>query len=675
MRSGSLSPSAALRSSPTPEKDFVDLSRLPPVYVISAHLDEDELHVIEDFLIKCHATLTYDAAEARIFLSNLNTKKRAQFELRKLRIWTEETSNWKSSLGDSKGKRNSREREDNPRKRQRRSSSIISVSSNEHTEYNHGPSGRSGAGFHKIVAELNDASILVLKTQWLKDTISKDNLVDISDYLVYEGNRVERPSDTTSEPPSRKGTNDSIHDGQDQSEDILERARADTPPPSKGPVSRFISAPHGSRRFKDQLHHSRWGGNDTEKPQVLQLETSSQENSSDLELPPPPEWATKNLKYACQRSTPDNSLNEEFIDLLKKIRLARLLTADEIGVRAYSTSIAAIAAVPTKIISPQEIIRLPGCDVKIANLWVEYHNTGKVSAASEVDTDETLQILNKFYQIWGVGDKTARDFFDRGWRDVDDIVEYGWGQLSRVQQIGVKFYDEFQQGIPRAEVEAIEAKVLEHAIRVRDQGIEVLVVGGYRRGKLESGDVDVIVSHRQLDKTANLVTDIVASLEQEGWVTHTLRLDLTNTHRGQNTLALKGSALAIGSGFDTLDKALIVWQDIDWPTKDEDLKKDPRAKNPNIHRRVDIIVSAWRTVGCAVLGWSGGTTFQRDVRRYAKYVKEWKFDSSGIRNRRTAEVVRLEGPDGVTGSMVDAEKTVFNGLGLVYREPWERCTG
>jgi len=178
-----------------------------------------------------------------------------------------------------------------------------------------------------------------------------------------------------------------------------------------------------------------------------------------------------------------------------------------------------------------------------------------------------------------------------------------------------------------------------------------------------------------LAKTENLVVDVIASLEEEGWITHTLRVDSTNSNRGQTPVALKTLQVVIGSGFDTLDKGLVVWQDINWPTKEADLRKDPKAKNPNIHRRVDIIISAWRTVGCAVLGWSGGTTFQRDVRRYAKYLKEWKFDSSGIRSRRTGEIVRLEGPEGVSGSMIDAEKAVFEGLGLAYREPWERCTG
>jgi DNA polymerase IV len=124
-----------------------------------------------------------------------------------------------------------------------------------------------------------------------------------------------------------------------------------------------------------------------------------------------------------------------------------------------------------------------------------------------------------------------------------------------------------------------------------------------------------------------------------------------------------------------LDKALVVWQDPVWTTREADLIANPKAKNPNIHRRVDIIISPSRTVGCAVTGWTSGTTFQRDLRRYARKVRGWKFDSSGVRDRNTGEVVELEGPEGVSGSMVDAEKKVFEGFGLEYREPSERCTG
>ncbi len=247
-----------------------------------------------------------------------------------------------------------------------------------------------------------------------------------------------------------------------------------------------------------------------------------------------------------------------------------------------------------------------------------------------------------------------------GWRDLDDVVEYGWDSLSRVQQIGVKYYDEFLLKIPRVEVEDIGKIILEHA-RAFDDGYEMTIVGGYRRGKSESGDVDVIISHRNENLTLNLVEKLVLSLERESYITHTLSLWTRNSERKQAPLPWKGEGRGWGSGFDTLDKALVVWQDA------------RNADSP--HRRVDIIVSPWKTVGCAVLGWSGETTFQRDLRRYCKKEKSLKFDSSGIRSRVDGSWVDFESIDGLAANMEEAEKLVFAGLGLPWRPPRERCTG
>jgi DNA polymerase IV len=133
-----------------------------------------------------------------------------------------------------------------------------------------------------------------------------------------------------------------------------------------------------------------------------------------------------------------------------------------------------------------------------------------------------------------------------------------------------------------------------------------------------------------------------------------------------------------GSGFDTLDKALVVWQD----RAGHNTAKTGSSGNEGLlppHRRVDIIISPWKTVGCAVLGWSGGTTFQRDIRRFCKKEKGLKFDSSGIRSREDGSWLDMEGPGGgwpgPAPDMETAERRVFAGLGLTYRAPEERCTG
>ncbi|KAF2100360.1 Nucleotidyltransferase [Rhizodiscina lignyota] len=678
----------------------LDLSVLPPIFLLPTHIDIETRHELEEKLMEAGALLTYNISEAQIVVGNISTKRRAALELRMRKRWTEEVLD--SSTGRKRGREDGDEDQQASNKRLRHESGFVKTKVNRNTEHtadsgNESTESEDEQSTSKSLARevqppdtsaepihLHEANILpsigepgmetvhVVKVSWLETVFEHEKLVPLRYYLIYSGRTIERPFGA---PTST----------------IIERAKDDASASApRGRHSQYVPAlTHGPRRLgaHQHAHHTQ------SKAKLLQQTTSDYEGSGD-EFPEPPEWVKRDIKYACQRSTPTDQANADFIAELKKIKLARLLTGDEIGVRAYSTSIAALAAYPYKVGNPKEILQLPGCDVKIANLWIEWRNNdGKIGAAEEAEEDETMQVLKRFYDIWGVGATTAREFyFDKGWRDLDDIVEFGWKGLTRVQQIGVKYYEEFQKGIPRAEVESIAAVIKDHAIRVRDTGIEVLVVGGYRRGKQESGDVDIVVSHRELGKTANLVTDIVASLETEDWITHTLLLSLTGTHRGQATLPFKGAGPA-GHGFDTLDKALVVWQDPNWPGKpklskassrsssstgeqEQSKKKKQQAKNSNIHRRVDIIISPWRTVGCAVMGWSGGTTFQRDVRRYAKNVKGWKFDSSGVRDRRTGLAVDLEGPEGVHGGlgMVDAEKKVFEGMGLVWRDPSERCT-
>jgi DNA polymerase IV len=302
-------------------------------------------------------------------------------------------------------------------------------------------------------------------------------------------------------------------------------------------------------------------------------------------------------------------------------------------------------------------------------LFQEFKDTGQVKEAQDDTSDPKLTTLRLFYSIWGVAETTARDFYNRGWRDLDDVVEYGWETLTRVQQIGVKYHEELQLGIPRAEVEAIAAAVLAHAEGLRP-GFRMEIVGGYRRGKSESGDADVVLSHPDEAATRDFVGALVVSLEQAGLVTHTLALSTTNSERGQVPVSWKGNAgKKIGqAGFDTLDKAMVIWQE---PAA------DASQPNPNPHRRVDIIVSPWKTVGCAVLGWSGGTTFQRDVRRWCKRERGLKFDSSGVRSRKDGSWVDLESGEGGESApdMLTAERRVFEGLGLAWRAPEERCTG
>jgi DNA polymerase IV len=697
-RIGSLSPTSTISG--------LDLSCLPPIAILNAHLTDDENSLLKETLRQYDAPLTTDVARAKIFIGKVATSRRAEFELRSRKIAIEEVPSPKRHASLVKTDLSSRKR----KRHSDGSGKLEPIQRDDSTTEDEGAEDtetEDEASLSQQDAPLSSPSVKdsqsrttslfdnpssndivwVVRTGWLEACVTAGQLVPLGDNLVYKGKVLERPkplkaksiksvfSAALKAAPTSKiqlaTPPDAVHG-------ILGRAKTDiVGNVPKSTHQRHQSGNHASRRFEGKSFApstQQQGQSYAAHTAHLLQTTTSEYEGVDSDFPQPPDWVEKHVKYSCQRFTPADGQNEDFLEQLRKIRTARTLIDDEIGVRAYSTIIASIAAYPHKLSHPRELAQLPGCDDKTAVLFVEWKNSDKIQAVEDFENDEAMKVLRSFYDIWGVGAKTARNFYyNHHWTELDDIIEFGWNDLDRVQQIGLKYYDEFLVPIPRPEVEQIASVVREHAVRLRDDRVTVTIVGGYRRGKLASGDVDMIVSHPDLEATAGLVREIVESLEETEWITHTLTMSLANTNRGQHTLPFR-SVKGAGVGFDTLDKALVVWQNPEWPTREEDIAENPRTKNPNIHRRVDIIISPWRTVGCAVMGWSGGTTFQRDLRRYAKAIKGWKFDSSGIRSRATGEAVPLEGPEGVDGTPEDAEKAVFEGLGLEFIPPEYRVT-
>lgn len=684
-------------------------AEFPPIFVLPTRLSLEDLHRLEEELGRFEATLTYDVSEARIFLGTISQRKRAALELRARGVWTEDVEVAAlpvvgSSAAGAAGKRRetlgSESESSTPSAKRRRLASSkgkgwsqhdpVDLSSVDSTESEgvgtdaeikapsppkqHKMPSQSSTGTIELQTQdaiVPENHVKVVKLEWITQSIKARRALDIDRYVVYHGKVIARPQDLAKKQhiPTSSVKKDS--------EGILARAIGDAASkPTQSSQSSFAS------KFASSSSHK--GGDSSQQqqyhPPKLYRQSTSEHDATIL-IPPAPDWVRDRVIYACMRSAPLHPPNEAFITQLVKIRKVRELTLDEIGVRAYSTSIAALAAYPYELRTPVEVLSLPGCDTKIANLFVEFRNSvnGKLEAADVLDSDPAISTIYQFYNIWGVGAKTAREFYyQRQWRDLDDVIEHGWNHLSRVQQIGLKYYDEFSAGIPRAEVAEIAKTIHRHANLVRPgceydgQGIECIIVGGYRRGKETLGDLDLVLSHRDERVTKDLVIDVVGSLENEGWITHTLALHMTTSNREQQTLPFRGNTGL--HHFDSLDKALIVWQDPNFEIEtnnNADAETQP-VKNPNPHRRVDIIISPWRTVGCAVLGWSGDTTFERDLRRYAKKAHGWKFDSSGVRERTSGgKVIDLE-KGGRTWE--ERERLVMEGLGVGWRPASERCT-
>ena len=625
---------------------------------------ENKTAALQDLELEIGTSLTCNNAETNIFVGKVSKAKRARMELNTINVSTEPVIREEEEVAQLAKKRRKVEKpteeedgyiwidsditsEDDAdeetvvvKKLKSKAKAVGSPAQGSSI------SPSSSKSLDKMDEE---GTVKVLQLSWYTESVKAGKVLPIKKYLVYEGRRVDKPDAKATKLKPTKLLPASI----------LSRARADSPPPAS--VSQSHRHKRGSSHAQTQSQHSQ------HKRAHLVHETTS-EHEEVRNLPPLPDYCTK--QYCCQRPTPSPTSNDPFISQLRKILLARKLLSDNIGERAYNAAIASIAAYPHTITSVEEITRLPFCGPKYAGLFQEWKDTGHIREVDDFESNPKMQVLSIFYEIHDVAGKTANQFYDKGWRDLDDIIEFGWKTIEPNQQVGVKYYDDFQAKIPREEVERIGDVVLGYAEKIRE-GFRMVICGGYRRGKKMCGDVDIILTHPDEDATNHFIDDLIYDLKQDNWIRYKLQMSNKNSNRGQEPLNWKGGMPRSGYGFDTLDKALVVWQDPNWPTKEADLALDPKFKNPNMHRRVDIIISPWKTAGCAIVGWTGGTMFERDIRRYCRYELGYKFDSSGVRRLDDGSWVDLEGKE---TDLFIKEKKVFGGLGLEWREPTLRCT-
>lgn len=107
----------------------------------------------------------------------------------------------------------------------------------------------------------------------------------------------------------------------------------------------------------------------------------------------------------------------------------------------------------------------------------------------------------------------CRYIFIQGLATLDDLKENG--NLNHQQLVGLKYYDEFLDRMPRIEAEEI-GKVVMEATQFISPGLCSVVCGSFRRGKPTCGDVDVLVSHPDGHSHKDVMPQLLKRLKETG---------------------------------------------------------------------------------------------------------------------------------------------------------------
>jgi DNA ligase-1 len=109
-----------------------------------------------------------------------------------------------------------------------------------------------------------------------------------------------------------------------------------------------------------------------------------------------------------------------------------------------------------------------------------------------------------FMNIHGVGPKNAEKLVKSGFTSIDDLrkcKDIG-EHLNDVQQLGLKYYEDMLIRIPREEIFRHE-NYLKQIIKILDVpkgSVHFTIAGSYRRGKEDSGDIDILFSSKSKKK-------------------------------------------------------------------------------------------------------------------------------------------------------------------------------
>uniref|UniRef100_A0A3Q2ZPS6 DNA polymerase n=1 Tax=Kryptolebias marmoratus TaxID=37003 RepID=A0A3Q2ZPS6_KRYMA len=319
-----------------------------------------------------------------------------------------------------------------------------------------------------------------------------------------------------------------------------------------------------------------------------------------------------------KRKAPQESLNEGITDFLVELaNYEKNVNRAIHKYNAYRKAASTIAKYPQKIKSGEEAKKLDGVGAKIAEKIDEFLQTGKLRKLEKIRNDDTSSSINFLTRVTGIG-----CWFFFFFADLKKIEH----KLNHHQKIGLKYFEEFEKRIPRAEMEKME--VLEKI----DTEYIGTICGSYRRGAASSGDIDILLTHpkytSETEKQPKLLHDVVDHLESIGFVTDTLS---------------KGDTKFMG-----------VCQ----------LQESDDDEEEHLHRRIDIRLIPKDQYYCGVLYFTGSDIFNKNMRTHA-------LEKGFTLNEYT---IRPLGVTGVAGEplLVDSEKDIFDYIQYKYREPKDR---
>jgi DNA polymerase IV len=325
--------------------------------------------------------------------------------------------------------------------------------------------------------------------------------------------------------------------------------------------------------------------------------------------------------------------NAQTIEKLQEMATMYESRGDQWRTKAFREAIGRLRRHSQLIRTSQEARNI-GLGESVAAQVEEIVSTGRYKRLEYAQNDPRTQVLKLFKGVYGAGEATAYSWIAQGFRTLEGLRNKA--DLTPNQRIGLEHYDDFQQRIPRKEVEQ-HAAVVERALQAADPKLQLIVGGSYRRGSKDSGDIDCIITMEGADivRIRTLMLDtVIPALTDQGFLKVALaagRSSRDDTSKWHGASVLPGSER--------------------W-------------------RRIDFLFVPWEELGAALIYFTGNDLFNRSI-RFLAGKKGMRLNQHGLCKHVMRGPKRQRINDGTLVESHD-ERRIFQILGVPYRAPEDR---
>jgi len=218
---------------------------------------------------------------------------------------------------------------------------------------------------------------------------------------------------------------------------------------------------------------------------------------------------------------------QTIIDSLEILRKRDVAEKEPFKARAYAKVIAQLKEHPEPIITYEDVKNIKGIGEKISKKIQEILETGQLQSAVKAMERYPIAALDQLQNIYGVGPAKAKELVDAGIHSVNQLreeVQKNPKLLHDKQKVGLQYYEDLLERIPRKEME-------EHERMLRDlrpkawKKYQMDLVGSFRREAATSGDIDVLIRIPKEAKDAKeQLAEYVRVLQESNYVEEVLAL-------------------------------------------------------------------------------------------------------------------------------------------------------